>query len=104
MSLAPPPIIPTLRPLRYPVENLVFKDRILYLDGYDFKNCAFVGCTLRTTLGNFTLEQCYFGGNWGVWFEGSAPNIVKLTRILDWTNPNPVLSPVIDPDGAITIK
>jgi hypothetical protein len=86
------------------VENLVFKDRVLYLDGYDFKNCAFIGCTLRTTVGNFTLEQCYFGGSWWVYFDGGALNIVKLTRILDWTSPNPGLSPVRDPDGGITIK
>jgi hypothetical protein len=93
-----------LTPQLYRIENLVFKEQTVNLDGYYFKNCAFVSCVLTTSAGNFVLDECFFGGEWGVRFGGMAPNIVKLTRILDWSEPSVELMPVVSHSGGVTIK
>lgn len=54
MGLTRPPLALTPPPnFLYLIENLVYKDNHLQLDGYRFKNCAFVNCVLHTTSENF---------------------------------------------------
>ena len=64
------------------IENHVYRDASLILDGYTFKNCAFYNCNLRTALGNFIFDRCWFG-NCRIYFDGSSIRILKLASILD---------------------
>ena len=105
-SLPPPPEPPESPfpvPLLFKIENLVYKEKRIMLDGYRFKNCAFVNCILHTSTGNFRIEECFFQGDWWVHFSGNAANIVKLMSILDLSEFNPSLKAVVHPNGGISI-
>ncbi|HMD98330.1 MAG TPA: hypothetical protein VKM93_13495 [Terriglobia bacterium] len=88
----------------YTVRNRVYKAENINLDGYTFKNCAFINCVLATTQGNFTLESCHVS-LCTVQFSGNALRIVKLSSILlgNWDQLNKSLRPYLEPDGALTI-
>ena len=88
----------------YLVENLVFKDQKVNLDGYRFKNCAFINCVLQTHTGNFKLEECFFSNNWSVLFLGKAATAVRLVSITDWSQWNSFLKAKIHPNGGVTIE
>jgi hypothetical protein len=88
----------------YLIHDLVFKEKEIQLDGYHFKNCAFVNCALVTEVGNFKLEECYFQGNWWARFDGNAHNIVRLASIVDWEVATPGVRAVWHPDGAVSIS
>ncbi len=93
-----------IQPLQYPIDSTVYKEKIINLDGYRFKNCAFVNCVLRTTKGNFMLDACFFGGTTQFYFLGDAVRVVQLASFLDWENVSPTLRPGVNPDGSVTIK
>lgn len=86
------------------VENRVYKDTNLSLDGYTFRNCAFINCGLRTTKGSFHLESCYLT-NCSVSFGGSAVRAVRLASLLltDWNQFSEAFRAQVNPDGGITI-
>jgi hypothetical protein len=98
LSKLPPP-----QGLLFLIENLVFKDQEIQLDGYRFKNCAFVNCTLCTHSGNFRIEECFFQGTWWARFSGNAIRLVKLASVVDLEAWNPELKAVIHPSGGVTI-
>ena len=85
------------------VENLVFKGQVINLDGYQFKNCAFVDCTLRTSIGNFKLQECYFQGAWWADFAGRALTVTRLASILDLEASDAKYRAVVHPNGGVTI-
>jgi hypothetical protein len=98
LSRIPPP--PSLLQL---VENLVFNNQVINLDGYEFKNCAFVDCTLRTSVGNFKLQECFFQGTWWVDFGGRALTITRLASIVDLEGAEPKYKAIAHPNGGVTI-
>jgi hypothetical protein len=97
LGLTPPP------DYLYLIENLVFKDQAIQLDGYRFKNCAFVNCTLHVQSGNFRIEECFIQGNWWANLSGDAARVAKLTTSLDQDSIGPALRSVIHPNGGISI-
>ena len=108
-SLTPPPKLPlsflaaARRELGFPtVENRVYRDVSLSLDGYVFKNCAFYNCDLQTTLGNFVLDQCWLG-DCRIWFAGNSPKILKLASLLTNDFVKQQCTVTLAPDGTISI-
>src|SRR5690349_21507557 len=51
---------PLIQPLvffnPYKVEDRVYKNQQINVDGYSFKNCAFINCTITTSKGNFHFD------------------------------------------------
>jgi hypothetical protein len=88
----------------YVVDNRVYKRTEINLDGYTFRNCAFIGCILHTSKGNFRLESCHVAGS-VIHFSGHALRIVKLASILlgNWDQLNVGLRAAIQVDGSVTI-
>ena len=108
MGLTPPPLPPVplgipLAPLLVLIENLVFKEQRVVMDGYRFKNCAFVDCTMVVRRGNFKIEECFLQGTWWCVFEGNAQRVTKLGSILDWTTVGSDLKAVLHENGGISI-
>jgi hypothetical protein len=89
--------------LLFTIENLVYKDAQIELDGYRFKNCAFVNCVLHTASGNFKLEECFVQGNWWAKVDGNALNVMKLASALDWSTVSPEFRAVWHPNGGLSI-
>src|SRR6266853_1709881 len=65
---------------QYAIENRVYKNVQINLDGYTFRNCAFIGCELHTRKGNFRIVDCHIS-NCTTYFLGNALRIVKLFSI-----------------------
>jgi len=86
------------------VENRVYKNVQINLDGYTFKNCAFVGCDLRTSKGNFDIQDCHFS-SCTVYFFGNALKVVRLSSLLleNWSLVNQHFHAKAEPDGGVTI-
>jgi len=89
--------------IQYPIENVVFKQKRVNLDGYTFRNCAFVDCTLYTSVGNFRLEECFIHSGSFLIFLGNAVRVTKLASLLNFER-SPELRPEFHPDGSCTIK
>lgn len=89
---------------KYVIENRVYKNVQVNLDGYTFRNCAFIGCELRTAKGNFHIVDCHFG-DCSVYFVGNALRIVKLSSMLleSWGQLNEGIRAKVEPDGGATI-
>lgn len=64
------------------IENHVYRDVALMLDGYTFKNCAFYNCNLHTVVGNFILDRCWLG-DCRIYFDGNSIRILKLASLLN---------------------
>ncbi len=92
-----------LAQLRHPVANLVFKEKQINLDGYTFKNCAFVNCALVTKTGNFILEECFIHPGTVLYFQEKANRVAKLASLVDLKN-SPELQAIFHADGSCTIK
>lgn len=106
MSMTPPPpLLPLslMLPQLVLIENLVFKEKSVVLDGYRFKNCAFVNSVLIVRIGNFAIEECFFGETWWVKFEGNAKRVVRLDSTLDPNTASPVFKAVRHPNGGVSI-
>ena len=90
---------------QYAIENRVYKNVQINLDGYTFRNCAFIDCNLNTSKGNFHIIDCHFAGC-RIYFMGNALRIVKLSSTLlgSWSNLNNELRAKIEPDGGVTIS
>ncbi len=108
-GLTPPPKVPlsflaaARRELGIPaIENRVYRDVSLSLDGYTFKNCAFYNCDLQTALGNFTLDRCWLG-DCRIYFGGHSPKILKLASLLDDSFLKQHCTVTVAPDGTISI-
>jgi hypothetical protein len=88
----------------YTVDNRVYKGERISLDGYTFKNCAFINCVLTTAQGNFVLDSCHLS-LCTLQFSGNALKVVRLSSILlgNWDQLNVSLRPYLEPDGALTI-
>lgn len=86
-----------------PIENLVFKDKTILLDGYRFKNCSFVNCVLLVSSGRFRLEECFLHAGWWANFEGNALNVMKLASILDWSSVGAQYRAEWHPNGGVSI-
>ena len=63
------------------VDNRVYKNDLIDLDGYTFRNCAFIGCLLKTSKGNFQIISCHFD-SCRVYFSGNSLKAVKLSSLL----------------------
>jgi hypothetical protein len=74
------------------------------LDGYTFRNCAFIGCILQTSKGNFHIVDCHIT-NYTVYFVGNALRIAKLSSMLldSWGNLNEGIRAKVEPDDGVTI-
>jgi len=86
------------------VENRVYKNQRISLDGYSFTNCAFINCELFTSKGNFHMVGCYF--NLGtVYFSENALRVVRLSALLlgNWGHVPEPLRPHVESDGGVTI-
>src|SRR5205823_7731250 len=96
-------LVPTLLE-PHVVENRVYKNVDLSLDGYTFQNCAFIGCILRANKGNFHVIACHFS-SCTVLFTGNALKIVRLSSLLleSWQNVDESLRPHIERDGGVTL-
>jgi len=88
----------------YNVQNRVYKNQQVKLDGYTFTNCAFISCELFTSKGNFHIRSCHFQMS-TLYFSGNALNVVKLSSILmsNWEQLNESLKAHIAVDGGVTI-
>jgi len=89
---------------KYTVENRVYKSQRIYLDGYTFKNCAFINCELHASKGSFHLVDCHFN-LCTLHFSGNALRSVKLSSLLlgTWAQLNEGLRPIVEWDGGVTI-
>jgi hypothetical protein len=87
----------------FPIENLVFRNQTVVLDGYRFKNCAFVDCVLRTETGRFKIEECYLQSNFWLTFDGNAQRTARLASLLDWEKANQHAKVFYHPNGGISI-
>jgi hypothetical protein len=96
-SLTPPP------GYLYLIENLVFKSNTITLDGYRFKNCAFVDCALQTETGRFKMEECFLQGTFWLKFEGPAQRIARLASLIDWSVATGDVRAFHHPNGGISI-
>jgi hypothetical protein len=96
-------LVSFLPKISQPIENVVYKQKQITLDGYKFKNCAFIGCQLFTDVGNFVLEECFLNPQTVFFFKEDALRVVKLASLLDFAQ-SPGLQPVWHPDGSITIE
>lgn len=90
---------------RHVVENRVYKNQRVPLDGYSFKNCAFIECDLHTVKGSFILEDCHITRCMAT-FNGSALRVVKFSSLIlsTWNQLAESLRPTVEPDGGITVK
>jgi hypothetical protein len=88
----------------YRIDNRVYKNERLNIDGYRFTNCAFINCTVITMNGNFEINQCYFQASL-VYFGGNAQRIMKIAGAFatEWSMPEG-LRPQRESDGAVTVK
>jgi len=84
------------------IEDRVYKNQAINLDGYHFYNCAFINCVLSSSKGNFSFHSCYFQTN-QIQLEGNALTAVRLASICNWQNV-PYWHAEIEPDGATTIR
>jgi hypothetical protein len=89
---------------QYDIENRVYKNVQINLDGYTFRNCAFIGCALHTSKGNFHIVDCHVA-NCSLYFMGNAARSVKLSSMLheSWNNLFEGIRPKVEPDGGVTI-
>lgn len=110
-ALRNPPGPPTTAPappldllIKYPIENRVYKRAQINLDGYTFRNCAFIGCELYTAKANFHMIDCHFS-DCVVYFDGNALRSVQLASLLlgSWQDLSESLRARVEPDGGITI-
>lgn len=97
-------ILAALRATKYEIRDRVYKNESVSLDGYTFINCAFFGCILITSNGNFRFKECFIGLGCTIYFSGSAQRVVKLTSMLDWKNSSPDLIARTNTDGSVTIE
>ena len=84
-------------------QNLYYRSKKIYIDGYTFKNCRFDDCNLITKRGTFQFIECVFDDSTVVSYEGPAANIIKLYNRKDQKRSAGLL-PQINPNGTITIK
>lgn len=86
------------------VENRVYKNQQINIDGYVFRNCAFFNCGITTEKGNFDLVSCHLRGCWFL-FGGNALRVVKLTSLVfsTWNQLQEELRARVEPDGSVTI-
>lgn len=89
----------------YVIENRVYKNEKVNLDGYTFRNCAFINCLLETAQGNFVLESCHIH-LCALGFSGYALRAVRLSSILlgTWDQLNEGLRAQVELDGSFTIR
>jgi hypothetical protein len=87
----------------YAVENLVFKNQRITLDGYHFKNCAFVDCVLRTLTGKFKIEECYLQGSFWLAFADDALRVARLASLVDWNEATAEVRAIYHPNGGVSI-
>ena len=95
--LSPPPSSLSL------VTNLVFTSKMVALDGYHFKNCAFVECALQTAKGNFRLQECYLQGGFWLDFRGDAQRVARLASIVDWSKATDAVTATFHANGGVSI-
>jgi hypothetical protein len=89
----------------YQIHDRVYKNQQVDIDGYHFTNCAFISCTLNTSKGNFSFNNCYFAKT-NALFGGNAQRVVRLLSLYIKSDP-PLpegLRAVIDPDFAVTVR
>ncbi len=89
----------------YTVDNRVYKHQDVYLDGYTFRNCAFINCTLHTSKANFHLVSCHFD-LCSVHFSGNALRAVRLSSLLLQDSAQLIegYRARVDAEGGITIE
>jgi hypothetical protein len=87
------------------IENRVYKNENLSLDGYIFRNCAIIDCVLYTEKGNFQIEDCHFARCVAT-FGGNALRIVKYSALMlsTWEQLIAEFRPAVEADGGVTIK
>lgn len=86
-----------------PIENVVFKEKKLSLDGYRFKNCAFISCELHISVGNFALQECFLNAQTLFMFGENALRASKICSLLNYAA-SAGLHPTVHADGSITIE
>ncbi len=89
----------------YLVENRVYKNTNINLDGYTFRNCAFVNCILHISKGNFELDSCFIH-LCTLQISGNAATLLKLYSAFlgNWAELPQGLRPQIETDGSLTIR
>lgn len=104
-SASPAPRLSRPRFERYLVDSRVYKNQTLNLDGYTFKNCAFVNCALTVHKGHFVFEGCFFS-NCSVSFSGTALKVVKLSSLFigTWDQLIEEFRAGVEQDGGFTIR
>ena len=93
--------IPAPLPQTYEVNNRVYKNQEVQLDGYTFRNCAFINCVLVTLTGNFHIDSCHFHLG-QIYFGGNAFRSIQLSSLL-WGTDMSGFRGKVEPDGSITI-
>lgn len=86
---------------QYVIENRVYKNVSLNLDGYSFKNCAFIGCELQVAKGNFFVTSCHFS-RCTLQVTGNSRRVIKLFSMFPPVDASAYRANVT-PDGGVTI-
>jgi len=87
------------------IDRRVYKNNTINIDGYTFSNCAFIGCDLTTSKGNFRLKGCHFQ-NCRFFFSDNALRAVKLSSVLidSWDHLPAGLRAEVEPDWGVTVE
>jgi len=57
------------------VEDKMFQNKDIYIDGYRFINCSFLNCTLHVFRGTFEFHHCLFNNNKRIFYEDSQKTV-----------------------------
>ena len=84
-------------------EGLWFYEKVIFIDGYVFKNCRFDKCTLAAKTPHFRIENCLIDDNSFVYPIEDVTQIVKLSRLPNLAYNPELFDPKISKEGFITI-
>jgi hypothetical protein len=86
------------------VQNFVYRDQTIHLDGFHFTNCRFERCTLASDFGDFTLTRCFISPDSRLGFSSALVRVIRLFHLSVQQEVGPGFRPQIDENGLVTIE
>lgn len=87
------------------VDGVWFLDKVVTLDGYNFKACRFDRCRLNLSSANFELINCHIDDSTEIYYSGVILKPIRLFNSrYQWVYEHmPFFAPERNPDGTISI-
>ena len=95
------PLLDALMQVKVTKERQYFLGQTINLDGQKFIECRFDQCVFTTETGDIFLENCVFGENNIVFFQGNTKKIVQLASMLNPQAIHPELLAKVKQAGSI---